>query len=187
MRRLGKRLYRLFVFGFIAALAYSLWLRQYAPGLWRQKLDPMSFGLIVAFVLFSAAQLYFHHFRYRDVKLEQIDSMDGEAFEHFCGYLLKRNGYKHIEVTQYSGDQGIDIIAQKKGQKFGIQCKRYSGFVGNKAVQEVWAGKEFYKLDQAIVLTNSEFSDSAQELAEQLGVTLIDRNGLRRLMRRLPG
>ncbi len=83
MRRLGKRLYRLFVFGFIAALAYSLWLRQYAPGLWRQKLDPMSFGLIVAFVLFSAAQLYFHHFRYRDVKLEQIDSMDGEAFEHF--------------------------------------------------------------------------------------------------------
>ncbi|HAJ55705.1 MAG TPA: restriction endonuclease, partial [Lactobacillus sp.] len=59
-------------------------------------------------------------------------------------------------------------------------------FVGNKAVQEVWAGHQFYKLDQAAVITNSDFSDSAIALADDLGVMLIDRKKLKRLMRRLP-
>ncbi|WP_225353388.1 restriction endonuclease [Lacticaseibacillus thailandensis] len=112
--------------------------------------------------------------------------MDGLEFENFCAYLLKRNGYSRIQQTKSSGDQGVDVIATKKGIKFGVQCKRYNGFVGNHAVQEVWSGKEYYQLDQAVVLTNSTFSDAANDLATQLGVTLIDREGLRKMMKRLP-
>ncbi|EPC88869.1 SNF2-related protein, partial [Lacticaseibacillus paracasei subsp. paracasei CNCM I-4649] len=44
----------------------------------------------------------------------------------------------------------------------------------------------FYQLDEAAVITNSEFSDSAIALADDLGVMLIDRKKLKRLMRRLP-
>ncbi|KRM72430.1 restriction endonuclease [Lacticaseibacillus brantae] len=186
MQQLFKRLYQLLLFGFALALSYSLWWRAYVPNLWHQRLDPIGFGIIVVTVGLTAGYAYWHHFRYRDLKLEQVDLMDGEQFEHFCAYLLRRNGYRRIEVTQFSGDQGVDIKARKNGESIGFQCKRYSGLVGNKAVQEVWAGREFYHLDRAVVLTNSQFSDSAQELAEQLGVTLMDRITLRRLMRKLP-
>ncbi|WP_461215334.1 restriction endonuclease [Lacticaseibacillus sp. GG6-2] len=172
--------------GFVVALGYSFWLRGFCDRTWKNHLDPAAFILISLWVVVNAIWIYRHHFQYRDLQMESVDAMEGEEFEHFCGYLLRRNGYKRVQVTQASGDQGIDIIATKKGKTCGFQCKRYTGFVGNKAVQEVWTGHNFYKLDEAAVITNSEFSDSAQELADDLGVRLIDRTRLRRMMKRLP-
>ena len=87
-------------------------------------------------------------------------------------------GYES-EVTQSSGDQGIDVIAQKNGSKLGIQAKCYSGSVGNSAIQEAVAGLGYYNLDKAIVVTNSYFTDSAIKLAEANGVVLWDRNILK--------
>nr|WP_230678547.1 restriction endonuclease [Lacticaseibacillus zhaodongensis] len=138
------------------------------------------------FTIWVAIWIFDRHFRYRDLSLERVDEMDGFEFERFCAYLLRRNGYRHVSVTQESGDQGVDVIATKNKKKYGIQCKRYNGFVGNHAVQEVWSGHQYYDLDAAIVLSNSQFSDSAQELAQELGVELIGRDGLRKMMRHLP-
>lgn len=69
--------------------------------------------------------------------------MDGHEYEYACAQYLKRNGFINVQVTKASGDQGIDIIATK-GKKYGIQCKYYSAAVGNKAVQEAYAGANFY-------------------------------------------
>lgn len=186
MRRLIKKVYRWLTGGFLLALVYSFVGRAYLDGGWKGRLDPVAFLLIALWVGWSAIALYRWHFQYRDLQMENVDAMAGEAFEQFCAYLLRRNGYKRIQVTPQSGDQGIDIIATKKGESYGFQCKRYTGFVGNKAVQEAWTGHNFYRLDQAAVLTNSEFSDAAIELAQELGVVLIDRARLRRMMHRLP-
>ncbi|MFR7960816.1 MAG: restriction endonuclease [Roseburia intestinalis] len=109
------------------------------------------------------------------------DNMDGHEFEYFCGDLLKKNEFSNVEVTRGSGDQGIDIIAYKDGVKYGIQCKCYSQNIGNKAVQEAFAGKTFYDCHVAAVLTNQYFTRSAKELAEHNGVLLWDRNKLRRI------
>lgn len=72
--------------------------------------------------------------------------MDGHTFEYFCAEVLSLNGFSDVEVTQGSRDQGVDIIAYKDDIKYGIQCKCYSSDIGNKAVQEVYAGKNFYNL-----------------------------------------
>lgn len=97
--------------------------------------------------------------------------MDGHEYEYACAQYLKRNGFTKVQVTKASGDQGIDIIATK-GKKYGIQCKYYSGAVGNKAVQEAYAGSKFYGCDVAVVMTNNTFTKSAKELAEKLSVEL---------------
>ena len=52
--------------------------------------------------------------------------MDGLQFEHRCAELLRYRGFHKVTVTKGSGDQGIDILAQKNGLKYGIQCKYYS-------------------------------------------------------------
>lgn len=99
--------------------------------------------------------------------------MDGHQYEHRCAQYLGENGFTDITVTQGSGDQGIDVIAYKSGVKYGIQCKYYEGTVGNKAVQEAFAGAQFYDCAKAMVITNSSYTKSATELAQKLDVVLM--------------
>ena len=54
--------------------------------------------------------------------------------------------------------------------------------MGNSAVQQVLAAKQFYSCDDAMVVTNSMFTRSAKDLAEAGGVKLVDRNELQRYL-----
>lgn len=110
--------------------------------------------------------------------IDDIDLMDGTEFEELIAKLFRKLGYD-AEVTKASGDQGVDVIATKNGFKYGIQAKCYSGQVGNSAIQEVVAGKTYYSLNKAIVVTNNFFTKSAIKLAEANGVVLWDRNILK--------
>lgn len=116
-------------------------------------------------------------------QLPVYDTMEGHDFEYYCADLLRNDGFYNVEVTQGSGDQGIDILAEKAGIRYGIQCKCYSNNIGNKAVQEAFAGKTFYHCHVAAVLTNRYFTRSAKELAEKDQVLLWDRDELERLVR----
>lgn len=116
-------------------------------------------------------------------QLPVYDTMEGHDFEYYCADLLRNDGFCNVEVTQGSGDQGIDILAEKSGIRYGIQCKCYSNNIGNKAVQEAFAGKTFYHCHVAAVLTNRYFTRSAKELAEKDQVLLWDRDELERLVR----
>lgn len=115
-------------------------------------------------------------------ELPDFDNMDGHTFEYFCAEILSLNGFSDVEVTQGSRDQGVDIIAYKDDIKYGIQCKCYASDIGNKAVQEVYAGKNFYNCDVAAVLTNRYFTKSAVELAQKNRVHLWDRGKLSELI-----
>jgi HJR/Mrr/RecB family endonuclease len=108
-------------------------------------------------------------------KIADIDLMSGAQFESFIADLFDKLGYKTY-VTKQSGDQGIDVIAERRGVKIAIQAKCYTNSVGNKAVQEAVAGATYYHADKVMVITNSHFTKSARELAQANNVTLWDRN-----------
>ena len=95
--------------------------------------------------------------------------INGLDFEHWVASSLSKFGWK-VKVTQGSGDQGVDVIAELNGKTLGIQCKRYAGSVGNKAVQETYAGMKHFGLDYAAVLTNATYTKSAKELAASTNV-----------------
>lgn len=104
------------------------------------------------------------------------DYMTGEDFEVFIAQILENIGFCNIQLTKGSGDQGVDILAEKDNIKYAFQCKRYDKTVGNKAVQEVFAGKFFYHCHVAVVVTNNYFTQSAKDLAHENGVVLWDRD-----------
>lgn len=110
------------------------------------------------------------------------DNMEGHDFEYFCAELLKKNGFSNVEVTQGSGDHGIDILAEKDGITYAIQCKCYSSNIGNAAVQQAHTGKSIYKKDIAVVLTNRYFTPQARKEAEALSVKLWDRDKLNEMI-----
>ncbi len=100
--------------------------------------------------------------------------MTGYEFEHFAASYLKSIGYHNVQVTQASGDFGIDITATKNGIRYAIQCKYYTHPVGNNAVQEAVAGMAYYDCKKAMVITNSTFTAPAKKLAAANNVTLLE-------------
>ncbi|MCQ2004176.1 restriction endonuclease [Rhizobium sp. NRK18] len=120
-------------------------------------------------------------FRQHEERRDGFDStnlpFDGHAFETWVAEAL--NGFGWLaEVTRGSGDQGIDVIAEKAGKKLGLQCKLYGTSIGNKAVQEAHAGKAYYGLDAAGVLSNATFTASAKELATVTGIGLFSHHDI---------
>ena len=115
-------------------------------------------------------------------KPDDIDLMEGHDFEYFCADLLRRRGFQEVEVTKGSGDYGIDILAEKEGVTYAIQCKRYTAPVGVKAVQEAYAGRDYYDRMVGAVLTNQYFTQPAVEAAKKLKILLWDRGYLESML-----
>lgn len=103
---------------------------------------------------------------------KNTDEMTGIQFEQYCAMELKRDhGFVRVEFTKSSGDYGGDLVAyHKDGNKWVIQCKRYSSHVGIDAVQEVLGAKSIYDADRMAVMTNNLLTASAKELARKSGV-----------------
>ncbi|MBM7424827.1 restriction endonuclease [Spongiibacter marinus] len=104
-------------------------------------------------------------------ELDNSPELSGIDFENSIVELLGEAGIKSF-VTKSSGDQGVDVLAEAEGKRIAIQAKYYSSNVGNSAVQQVYTGKGFYSCDHAVVVTNSQYTKSARELAATLGVYL---------------
>jgi restriction endonuclease Mrr len=109
---------------------------------------------------------------------DEIHYMSGPDFERFMADLLRQKGYQ-VEETPLSGDQGVDLIVPDlDGKRVVIQLKRWTGPVGNNAIQATFAGMAHYQADEGWIITTSTFTKSARELARSTSVRLIDRDEL---------
>lgn len=135
-------------------------------------------GILVIAVT-AAGVIFFH---YRRKKQRAWDDMEGHEFEYFCADLLKRRGFTEVVVTKGSGDFGIDILAERDGISYGIQCKNYTAPIGVKAVQEVYAGRDYYDCMVGVVMSNQYFTGPAVEAAKKLKIVLWDRGYMEQMM-----
>ncbi|MVW71728.1 restriction endonuclease [Bordetella sp. 15P40C-2] len=102
----------------------------------------------------------------------------GIAFEKDCAEILRQVGWK-ARITVASGDQGVDIEAERDGFTIVVQCKHYSAPVGNSAVQEIAAGALHYGANRGVVVSKSSYTASARRLAQTTGVLLVDFDDLK--------
>ncbi len=112
------------------------------------------------------------------------EDMTPEAFEHYCAAVLREMKWR-ARVTQASGDQGVDIVAEKRSTRIVVQCKKYGKPVGNRAVQEIVAGIAHEGAQRGVVVTTSGYTRAAQELAESNDILLLHHTELRRIDRLL--
>ncbi|PRX62862.1 restriction endonuclease [Cohnella sp. SGD-V74] len=116
-------------------------------------------------------------------ELIDIDKLEGLQFEQFLRKFFEKQGFK-VTLTPGTGDQGVDLVLMNGNRKIAVQAKRYSQHikVGNSAIQEVYTGKQFYSCNEACVITTSTFTNQAVTLANKVGVKLVNRKELKRLL-----
>lgn len=129
--------------------------------------------VMIVGIIIVVSNRYGRHYRHT-----KLDELDGHEFEYFCADLLRKKGFEEVEVTKGSGDYGIDVLAEKDGVTYAIQCKRYQDPVGVKAIQEAFSGREYYDRMVGAVMTNQYFTSPAVEAAKKLKILLWDRGYL---------
>jgi hypothetical protein len=117
-------------------------------------------------------------------QLSRVRYMSGTQFEMLVANILRRLGYQ-TTVLGGSGDQGVDVIARAGNEKIAIQCKNYAKPVGNRPVQEVYAGARHHGCTAAWVVAPEGFTKGALALARSVGVLLHDAQSLQVWIRQI--
>lgn len=134
----------------------------------------ITISILLIFLFLAGALYVIRRVRYGR-SAETMDEMEGHEFEYFCADLLEKQGFTEVEVTRGSGDFGVDILAEKDGVTYAVQCKRYHGPVGVDAVLKTYAGRDYYGRMVGAVMTNQYFTSPAVEAAGKLRILLWDR------------
>lgn len=104
-----------------------------------------------------------------DVEANESIALNGIDYEKECSLLLEQAGYRVVD-TPKTGDFGADLIAEKNGLRFIIQCKNHNNPIGVEAIQQAYSAKEFYSGDFAVVVSPSQFTSAALKLANKLNL-----------------
>lgn len=126
--------------------------------------------------------------RARDVGLtvDEFLAMTPREFEQAVGAVLGRHGYL-LELTGGPGDLAADLAGlDPDGLPTVVQCKRFAPGhpVGSRDVQLLIAmGMRHHGAERLVLVTTSDFTDPARDLAGEHGVDLIAGGDLEGLAR----
>lgn len=109
----------------------------------------------------------------RDVRkklLAHVQSISSEEFERLVGQLLGEMGFEDVEVTNHSGDGGIDIrgtlvVGDVIRTRMAVQAKKWKNNVHSPVVQQVRGSLGAH--EQGMIITTSGFSKGAKDEAER--------------------
>ena len=84
-----------------------------------------------------------------------------------------------------NGDHGVDVLVQTdEGEKWVVQCKRYSGSVGEPVVRDLYGTLLHEEAQRAYLITTGGLTRQAVDWAAGKPIVLYDGEGLVRLIRR---
>lgn len=138
----------------------------------------VTFGVVlVGLELVLVLPGFLRRLRFQQGGAGDIDSMSWHDFEKYVASVFQDKGYRTRLTPFY--DYGADVIADGHGERVAVQVKHSSRHdIGNKGVQQVAAGVNYYKGTRAVVVTNRHFTQSAISLARANNVELWDRDRL---------
>ena len=117
-----------------------------------------------------------------------ISTLAPQNFEKLIGVLLEIMGYK-VEVTPYSKDGGIDVIASidfgVNTLRTAVQVKRYKGNIPPDPIRSLRGVVSRQNFKQGVFITLSGFTkDTHKEFNDDESIVLIDGEKLIQLMGR---
>lgn len=114
--------------------------------------------------------------------IKQVDKLTPNLFEAYIAALYTLQGFQ-VFLTPYSNDKGVDVVAIKDGENYLLQAKQTKSLVGNEAIQEIYTARNYYEARfnekfKLVVISNSDFSSSAEALSRTTEIILLRRSQL---------
>jgi restriction endonuclease len=100
--------------------------------------------------------------------------MDPEDYEHLVAHLLTEEGWE-AHVTPYRRDFGLDVIAERRGIRLGVQVKMWAGAnrrIAGPEVMQLHGAAAYEDCSKGMIVTDSAVLDHAREIAEKLGIEI---------------
>lgn len=122
--------------------------------------------------------------------LDDFQHIDALEFEKFIAELWELQDWDTY-TTKEADDGGVDVIAERSipvSKKEAIQVKRYSqsNSVGRPDIQQYASLKqERTDVDTVVVVTTSQFTEGATNVAQKLNVKLVDGSHLYTIVKEL--
>lgn len=115
--------------------------------------------------------------------LPDIKAMSWQDFEFLVGEYYRRKGYSVFQMGGDSPDGGIDLIAQKNGEKLVIQCKHWKAYkVDVKILRELYGVMVDSTASGAVLITSGDFTQPSIDFVKDKPIELIDGAKLAKLI-----
>lgn len=117
-------------------------------------------------------------------KIEDLLALTPEEFEGLVADLFRMYGYE-TQVSGGSSDHGVDVVVTNDlEEKWIVQCKRYSGSVGEPVVRDLFGTMNHENAQRAYLITTGSFTKQAVDWAVGKPIVLYDGEALVKLIRR---
>lgn len=111
-------------------------------------------------------------------ELPPLALLTASQFEEVCVKYLEYKDFNNIIVLPKSEDERVTIVAEKEEVKYAIRCIKSDTKVKEDVVRGIESGRKHYRCHVGLVLTNSTFSKSAIDMAEEKLILLWDKDRL---------
>jgi restriction system protein len=110
----------------------------------------------------------------RHLLRRELLALSATGFEERVQRLLADLGWRNLQRRGGSGDRGVDLDGQLGGQRYIIQCKRYTKKVPPAMVRDLVGALHIQQADRAILVTTSGFTRQGYAEAQDQQVELWD-------------
>jgi HJR/Mrr/RecB family endonuclease len=113
-------------------------------------------------------------------------SLSFPEFQTLMAEAFRRIGYTVLENAGESSVGGIDLLLDREGQKFFVQCKQWKVLkVGVKPIRELAGVMNAKGVPGGFFVSAGSYTREARAFADEVGIALVDGVGLAKLFREI--
>lgn len=114
----------------------------------------------------------------------ELHAMSWHQFEMLVGEGFRQQGFKVVETGGCGADGGVDLVMDRRGEQFLVQCKHWRATkVGVTTVRELFGVMAARGATGAYVVTAGEFTKDANAFAAGRNIELVSGRTLMTLLR----
>ncbi len=105
--------------------------------------------------------------------------MTPREFEEAVAARLQTEGYE-TELGPGVSDYGVDVFATRNGERYAVQAKMFGGTtrpVNRQMVMELHGAADYFACVGAMLATDGRILADAAEVAQKLGIRILDMGG----------
>lgn len=110
-----------------------------------------------------------------DAIFAALGVIDWHQFERFCAALLRTEGYDVARLGTVQPDGGVELLAEKDGERLLVQCKHWrTRVVKENAIHGLLASMAQFSATRGVVFALHGGITPATRFAEKHGISLVD-------------